>query len=116
MYYYIWREAPMTASLSMATEQSEVDSWDVVKIMKTEEKHHPFLSMPKPTGWRYRYWNHKLVRWYWRRHEVNTSWIISKMSTDRVVPVLVSKYEYDMLDAVDVPHAKPDDFIIAGPR
>lgn len=107
----------MTASLSMATEQKEVDSWDVVKIMKTEEEHHHFLSMPKPTGWKYRYWDHWLTRWYYRRyHGMNTSWVISNMSKDRVVPIPVSKYEYDMLDAVDVPRAKPADFIKAGPR
>jgi hypothetical protein len=116
MYYYVWREVPMTASLSMATEQKEVDSWDVIKIMKTEEEYRCWLSMPKPKGWRYRYWNNGLIRWYWRRHGMNTSWVISKMSKDRIIPQVVSKYEYDMLDAVDIPHANPADFIAAGPR
>ena len=117
MYYYAWREVPMTASLSMATEQKEIDMWDVVKIMKTKEEYQCWLCMPKPTGFKYRFWDSRLVRWYFRNHHgMNTSWVISNMSKERFYPVPLSKYEFDLLDAVDIPHAKPSDFITSGPR
>ncbi len=115
-YYYVWREAPMSASLSIGTPQSEVNSWDVIGISKTKKQISLYLRMPKPKGFKYWWWNHKLVRWYWRRHGMNTSWVISRWSDVRLVPCLVSVYEYDMLDAVDIPHADPNDYIEAGPR
>ena len=116
MYYYIWREIPLTTFVSFAIEKKEIAMWDVVSIMKTEEEYTCWVSMPKPKGFKYWFWNSRPVRWYWRRHGANTSWFISNMSDERFYPVPVDKYEYDMLDAVDIPHAKPSDFIAAGPR
>ena len=116
-HYYIWRKVPQDTFVSMATTQKAIDALEASMITMTVggPLKQPFMSVYQKNDLRTKFLNSKPVRWAFARFwGVNTSWFMFADDDIRYIPCEVSEAEFDLMDAVGLPRANPDDFRTAG--